>query len=168
MRKFWVIFDKTNQVMMHIACLLLVLIMLAISIDVLLRYFLNISFGGLLELVEYCLLWMTFLGATHLLKTDAHVNADLVLTRMNPRNRAFLDIATCMLAAIVFGLLSYFGVVVVWQHYQSNLRLASVLMPYKWPIVTIIPMGSFLLFIQLLRKAYNLANGLKRERGGQE
>ncbi len=136
------------------AAALLVFVAIAISVDVLVRKFLGISFAGLLELTEFSLLWITFLGTAWLLQRDGHVSIDLVISRLNPRPRALVNLITSSTCTILFGVITWYGVKVTWQDFVTGFLMETVLTPPKWIIETIIPIGSFLLFIQLLRKTY--------------
>ncbi len=147
-------FDKLNDISGGITATLLVLVALAISVDVLLRYILGITFSGLFEISEFSLLWIAFLGAAWLLQKDGHINMDLILTHVKPKARAMTNIITYGVSTILFGMLTGYGIMVTWQDYQTNFIMGTVLAPPKWPIELIIPIGSFLLFIQLLNKTY--------------
>jgi len=153
-RQTGAIFDSVNSALAGVATVLLVLVALAIPVNVLLRYSLGISFAGLFELTEFSLLWITFLGAAWLLRKDGHVNIDLVITRLEPRSRILANIVTFSISTILFGIITWYGVKVTLQDFQTNFILGTVLEPPKWPVEAIIPIGSFLLFIQLLRKTY--------------
>lgn len=153
-KKFWASFDKTNTVLAAFAGVLLILLMLSISIDVSLRYFFGITFTGLLELSEFSLLWITFLATAWLLTKTGHVNIDFVINRLSPRPKVIFNIGIYLVSAIIFSIITWYGVKVTWQDFQLNTVMATILEPLKWPIEAIIPIGSFLLFIGLLRKTY--------------
>jgi TRAP-type mannitol/chloroaromatic compound transport system permease small subunit len=53
----------------------------------------------------------------------------------------------------------YYTVKLTLADYQANFILASILNPPKWPIEIIIPIGFFMLFLQLIR---NTRDFLKR------
>jgi len=152
--RFWAIFDKAITILMVLAAALIIFDALAVSVDVLLRKFLGITHTGLFEITEYSLLWMTFLGTAWLLKNDGHIRVDLVLNRLNPRHRAILNIIATIMCVILLGVLTWYSVKLTLHDYQAGIFLATVLEPLKWPIEIIIPIGYFLLFIELLRKTY--------------
>ena len=49
------------------------------------RYFLNRPLVWVLELTEYALLWVTFLGAAWLLRQGGHVQVDVIVDFMSRR-----------------------------------------------------------------------------------
>ncbi len=148
------VFDSVNNILAGMSCALAILIMLAVSTEVFIRSSLGISFTGLLETIEFSLLWMTFLGTAWLLRKGGHVNIDLILVRLNSKSRALLNVVTSGIAGVVFGIITWYTVQLTWQDYQSHYILATSMEPLKWPVEAIIPIGCFLLFIQLLRIAY--------------
>ena len=153
------IFDKALTAMMIIAVLVVVFDMLAISIDVLMRYSIGVTWPALFELSEYSILWMTFLSAAWISKIDGHVKVDLVLNRLSPRNKAIANTVTSIICTILMVIIVWFTLKLTVADYQTGYYYISVLQPPKWVIEMIIPFGCFLLFIQFFRLAYrNLAS----------
>lgn len=157
----WAILDKTITALMVLACALVLLDTLAVSVDVILRYSLGITWTGLFEITEYSLLWITFLSTAWILKVDGHIRVDLLLSRLNPRNRAITNIVTSIICIILLGVLIWYSAKLTLNHYQMGTYISSILQPVKWPIEIIIPIGYFLLFIVLLRKTYGYLTSWK-------
>lgn len=164
----WAIFDKTVTALMVLACALVIFDTLAVTVDVLLRYSLGITYTGLFEITEYSLLWMTFLATAWLLKNDGHIRVDLVLTRLHPRHRTILNSIASIICAILLGVITWYSVRLTLYDYQTGYTLASILEPPKWPIEIIIPAGYFLLFIELLRKTYGHLTSWKALSQGEQ
>jgi TRAP-type C4-dicarboxylate transport system permease small subunit len=153
--------------MMGIAAAILIIDMLAVTIDVLLRYSLGITYNGLFEIMEYTLLWMTFLPTAWLLKIDGHIKVDLLIERLAPRQKAMLNIVTSIICAILLCALAWYGARLTVLDAQTGLYLSTVLTPVKWPIEIIIPIGYLLLLIELLRKTYNYILTWRSMSGGE-
>jgi len=117
------------------------------------RYFLNRPTVWTVEVTEYALLFLTFLGAAWVLKNEGHVRRDAVLNRLNPINRALLLTITSAIGAIVCLVLFLVTAESTYDVFQRGVHIASVLEPPKALILGVIPIGSFLLFIQFLRMA---------------
>ena len=96
------IFDRTIQVATLLAGILLIFLMLSVSADVVLRYFLGRPIGWVKEVAEYILLYIPFLVAAWVLRREGHVKMDMVLTRLNPRTQALVNIVTSSLGAVTF------------------------------------------------------------------
>lgn len=153
-RKANTIFDRTIGVLALFAGILIILIMIVISTEVITRFTLGSSIVWIIEITEYSLLWITFLGTTWVLKGEGHVKMDMVLNRLNIRNKALLNIITSVVGAIACLVVTWFAVKITWYHFLIGYKFTRVLEPPSYPILAIIPVGSFLLFIQFLRRVY--------------
>ena len=149
------IFDRTIQVATLLAGILLIFLMLSVSADVVLRYFLGRPMGWVKEVAEYILLYIPFLVAAWVLKREGHVRTDLVLSRFSPRIQSIVNAITSLISAIICFLLTWFGVKATWYFFQVGYVTPTLLRVPKFIIIAIIFVGSFLLFIQFLRRAYS-------------
>ncbi len=105
-----------------------------------------------IQVAEYCLLWITLLAAPWLLKKEQHVKIEFVLNKLDPRAQSLVTAMTSIMGAMVFlGLAWYSG-----QTSWSNWHIMDVKAAYipKGPALSVIPIASFLLFVQFLRRAY--------------
>lgn len=148
------IFDRTNGILAVITALLIIFIMLGVVANVTTRSLLNRSIWGLFELTEYGLLYITFIGATWVLQKEGHVRMDLVLCKLKPGTQAVMNIITSTIGAMMCFLITWYGVEVVWRNIQSAEYYSTELQPPRFLILLIIPLGTFLLSIQFLRKIY--------------
>ena len=148
------IFDRVNLILANAAAAILVLIGVAICINAVTRAF-GASFSALLEISEFSLLWITFLGTAWLLRKGGHVSIDIVPSRLSPRGAALLDVITCCVSILLFALITWYSAKITLQHFQTNYLIGTtILREPKAPIEIIIPIGCFLLFIELFRKTY--------------
>jgi len=150
----WSIFDSTITVLMGLAAALIIFDMLAVSVEVILRYFFTISISGLFEITEYSLLWITFLATAWILRNNGHIRVDLVINRLNPRRRAGLNIVSSIICIFLLVLITWYSVGITIHDFRTGFTQSTVLEPVKWPIEIIIPIGTFLLLVQLLRNTY--------------
>lgn len=151
--KITAIFDRTIDGFAVGAAVLIAYLIVSVTAAIILRG-LRVGVIWLFETTEYSLLWLTFLGAAWVLRGEGHVKMDLLLTRLSPRAEAILNIITSIIGAIICLTLTWFGVKVTWDNFQTGYFLHTVLAPPIYPILTIIPIGTFLLFIQFLRKTH--------------
>ncbi|MFC1980535.1 TRAP transporter small permease [Chloroflexota bacterium] len=145
------IFDRALDLMVYFATALLIFMMLAVSMEVVQRYFLNRPSVWVIEISEILLLYMTFLGAAWLQRREGHVRIDLVLNRLKPKIQILLGIITSIIGVVISCVLFWYGVRVTWDYFQRGLLTPTYLaFPYA-PILVIIPIGGFMLLIQFLR-----------------
>ena len=154
------IFDRAIDYSAIGAGILLTFIMLGITAEVFLRYGWNRPIPWMIEVVEYSLLWITFLGAAWLLKREGHVRVDTVLNRLKPIPRSLMNIITSIIGVVVSTFLFRYTVESAWFYYRTSYVLPTERHFLMYPIFVIIPIGLFLLLIQFLRRTY----GYLRER----
>ncbi len=152
--KVTAISDRIIGLFALFAALLIIFMMLAINFQVVMRFVVGKGLLWILEVGTYGLLYIAFLGSAWLLKSEGHVKMDMVLSRLKPRPQAALNVITSILGIIISLVLIWWGVSVTWEHFQCGYYLKSVLWPPTWPLLAVIPVGSFLLFIQFLRRTY--------------
>lgn len=156
------IFDRANDILAVFSIALIILMMLSISLGVVTRlYFMAFASGEIAELSEWSLVYITFLATTWLLRREGHVNMTLLLDRLNPSGRWWLNVTTSILATIACLIVAYYGVKVTWGLFQTDYLIFGVLRPPKFIILAVIPLGCFLLFIQFLRRTYGYLSSQK-------
>jgi len=148
------IFDRTIEVLAVFARVLVVCVMLVVCADVVMRYFFNSPMFWVLESTQFALVFITFLGATWVLKNDGHVRMDIVINRFSPRTQDRINIVTSILCALVCLVVTWYGVKVGWDYIQINYLYPGSLVIPAYLLEAVIPIGGFLLFIQFLRRAY--------------
>jgi len=146
------IFDRFLDGMAYLAAVLIGFIIVGIITEVVARKVWLVPIPGMHEATEYSLVWIGFLVAAWLLREEGHVNIDLLLDRLKPETQALVNAITSALGVIVFLVITWFSVQIALGYLQGDVRIASVARPFKFPLYIIIPIGSFLLFIQFMRR----------------
>ncbi len=153
-RKAAPVFDNATNILAVLSAIIIISVMLAISLAVATRYFLKLTWTGLIELSAMSLLFVTFLGATWVLRKGGHVTMDVLVDQLNPRSRSLLNIITSILCALICLVLIWYGAQVTWTRYlEGSWVFANLTIPDAY-FLFIIPVGSFFLFIQFLRRTY--------------
>ena len=155
MRKLTAVFDRTIDIMTIFAGILLTFATFSVVVTVALRYLLNIGVGWVLEVAEYVLVYVAFLVAAWVLRKEGHVKMDIVLSFLKPRTQSLLNIITSAVGAALCLALTWYGVKVTWNLFQTDIFTITVMEVPKFTITAIIPVGCFMLFIQFLRNVYN-------------
>jgi len=159
------VFDYIIGSLTYLAAAILTFIMLAVCWDVIARAVVGQPLKWVLEFSEYSLLYITFLCTAWVLKNERHVIVDIGLNQLNPRTRALFNVATSILGAIICLLLTWYGWDVAWEHLVKGFYQPTVIKPPDFPIFVIIPIGSFLLFIQFLRRTSKYLGNWRASRG---
>lgn len=130
---------------------LFVAVMLAVCAEVLMRYHFNRPIAWVVELGEYALLWITFLGAPYVLRLGGHVRVDILLVRLSAAWRRRCGLASSASGALVSLVLLVFGANVTWTAFvRGSFKPTGIDVP-TWIVVSVIPIGGALLFLRFLR-----------------
>lgn len=162
---FWRGFDRLLDGMAIVAGALLVFQVVSVTVDVGLRYLFNHGIHGITTWNEWSLLWITFLGFAWLQRERGHVSMELLKDKYSPKARSAFEIGVCVLGIAVSLLLIWYGSQTTWQFWIEKrydyFKLAEIRVA---PFYAVIPFGSFVLLIQLLRDmAHEIASfGLAR------
>jgi TRAP-type mannitol/chloroaromatic compound transport system permease small subunit len=113
------------------------------------RYGLDISSNGWLEIQWYLFGACVMLGAPQVLRLNEHVRVDLVYGRFQGRGRAMID-----LLGLIFFLLPSMGVMLYysWPFFLGMLHTGEMSSNagglIRWPAVLMLPMGFALVMLQ--------------------
>ena len=129
-------------------------ITLLICATVFIRYLAGGAIKWALPVSELCLLFIAFLGTTWVLKREGHVKMDLVLDQLKPRNQAMLNIVTSAIATISCLVITWYSTQATWNNFQGGVLVAKLTEVNKFIPMAVIPLGSFLLSIQFMRRTY--------------
>lgn len=121
---------------------------LLITTDVFIRNLGIGNFPWLLEVSEYVLFVATFLAAPWVLRENAHVSVDLLLTGLPPNVRRVLDaIANCLGVAISATLAWYAFRVTRDGFVRGDLIFKELVVP-EWPFLAVVALAGCLLVVE--------------------
>ena len=126
-------------------------ITLAVCAEVLLRYGFNSPIPWVVEISEYSLLWITFLGASWVLRNGGHVRVDILLQFLSPAALRICGLISSGSGVLVSLVLVVFGANATWTAMaRGSFRPTGIDIP-TWIVVVVIPVGGLLLFFRFLR-----------------
>jgi TRAP-type C4-dicarboxylate transport system permease small subunit len=131
-----------------------------ICMDVAMRYAFSRPILGGIEIVEYALVYVTFLGASWAVPRGAHIDIDVAVQAMPKfwqRICAFLSNLISLGVAIV---LTVFGATSTWTAFIRGAFKPTVLEVPTWIVLVIIPIGSAVLAVRFLREVIACANAI--------
>lgn len=153
-RKIITIFDDLLDKTAFISCYILAFFWLAICYEVIMRYFFKNSQVWVVEGSGYMLVVITFLSIAWVLREEGHVKMDILVNLVNLRAKALIDTITSCLCGAISLIITYYSVMVTISYFRTGSRFETVLMPPKALIFIFVPIGSFLLLVQFLRRTY--------------
>ncbi len=136
------------------------LIMLLITVDVTGRAFFNSPLFGVPEIVKISVVGLVWCQMAHTLKIGAHLRSTILVDRMPPAVRRVVEIVSCLMGAIMFGLIVYSG----WDTMIESWRIGEfegeepVRVPTA-PVRSLVLIGATLTAIQFLIMLVDLVRG---------
>lgn len=128
----------------------LLFITFSVCLEIVLRTFFNWPLQWVIELTEYTLLYITFLGSSWLLRRNGHVSVDVLVLAVNTAWRRRLGLVSAALGLAIAVLLTYFGVTITVEHMYRGTYKPTVLEFPTWLVLMAIPIGSAALTLRFL------------------
>jgi len=154
-------FDTIIVVLFWMGGGLLVFATIGTCVDVVLRYSVNRPISWMLEITEYIMLYIPFLGAAFVLKENGHIRIDLVLTFLGERSRGWLNVVTSSVGGVVMLIYTWFGAQVTLDYFKRGVPSLESLKTPMFLILMIIPIGGLLFSIQFFRQMKGYYQKLK-------
>ena len=155
-------FDKIMGLFAAIAGGLILFAMVLVCTDIAWNLLTGRTLSWVAEIVEYTLLWMTFLGSAWVLKIDRHIKMEIVIDRLGVKAKAYVYFLTSCLGVVLCVCLAFFSGRVTWHHIQTDFRLMTYMeVPSAW-IDVIIPIGFILLCLEFGRRSISALKHLKQ------
>jgi len=159
--KVTAIFERTLNLLGAFAGVLIAFLMLGVSVDVCMRYFLNRPLFWMIEITQYAQVFILFLGAAWLLRKEGHVVMDILISRLGQKSQNLANVITSILGAIVCFIITWYAARVNWDYFQIDYVYSATLEIPAFLLQAVVPLGAFLLSIQFLRRAYGYLGKLR-------
>lgn len=143
-------FSRVNYACAILAAALLFFIASIICFEVVGRALGGASRLWVIEVSEYTLLFITFLGAPYLLEKNKHVVLDLFYRKMTGRSRQLVQLFNASVGLAGCVILTFVGVQVVVEQFHLGVREVTVMRPLSWWITAALPIGTGLISVQFL------------------
>lgn len=145
--------DRVLDAMALLSAVAMVCTLLFTFAGVVSRYVFGRAQAWTVEVSEYLLLYMVFLGGAWLLREDGHVRMDLLVQNLEGAKREALEVVLFLISTALVAIVAYYGVVVTWEAYASgSLHSVSSLRPRVYLLLLPIPVGGVCLFVECLRR----------------
>ena len=146
------LFDRVLAAFAAAGALLVAAMALSITINVVLRNAGAPTLLGLLDLIEYGLLAVTFLAAPWVLAKNAHVAVDLIPSILPPRAaRVLVRVVACIGFAVSAVLLRYSAEAMLASAARGSMIRQAFVFP-EWWVLAIMPLGLALICLEFLRQ----------------
>ena len=141
--------DVVNERIGRAAAWLTLLAVLICTVNAIVRYTVNMSSNGWLEMQWYLNAAMFMLVAAYTLKKNAHVRIDVIAGRLSPRMQAWIDIIGGLLfllpVSLIIAWYSWPTLLTSWQVKEYSSDPGGLI---RWPVRLIIPVAFTMLALQ--------------------
>lgn len=163
------VLDAVTTGMAVVAGALLIFQVVSVTVDVVLRYFFEAPIRGVIAFNEWSLLYIAFLGAPWLQRMGGHISVDIFTELGGPRVQRTSSVLGMVLGILSCLVLIYFGAIVTYEKYVDEVydyfKLRDVPV---WPVYLVIPIGSLVWLLQLLRGLWRSLATAPAIRGSRE
>lgn len=143
---------RINLLLAILGACTLCFVALIIFYEVISRNFLGASRLWVIEISEYALVYLTFLGAPYMLEKNKHVAMDLLINSLPRLSRQILTLLNNAMGILLCFWLAYAGFHVVQDQIETGVREVSVMAPPKYLISMIFPVVILLMALQFVDK----------------
>ena len=147
--------DRAEELLM---ALLLIAMTVVTFVQVVARYGFNSGVVWAQELTVILFAWLVLLGASHLVKTNAHLGVAAFVQIFSTRAQRVFGVLAAI-AGVVYAVLLLYG---AWRYlgrlYQINVLTEDLGVP-KWIPLSALPIGLGLLLLRFLQAAWAIVRG---------
>ena len=133
-------------------------------VNVVLRYFFSSAIFWAEEVLRYCIVWMTFIGASTCVKEESHICIDILSGMMKPRGKKILNIFL-HLAGIVFAVLFFVIAFRFVMQIKSTNQVSATIGNVPMYLIYLCFPVSFVLYV--IQSAVMLLRNVKALRSGE-
>lgn len=136
-------------------------IALLVASEVVARYVFGAPTLWSQDLCIYLMLWAAFLGLAPAERAGEHIRVDLMLTKLPPRARHWIEIITYLAVAGFATLVAWTGAEAAMQSYQYGRRSLSLFSVPMWIPQSCVPVGMGLMAIEAVKRAWRARASLR-------
>jgi TRAP-type C4-dicarboxylate transport system permease small subunit len=153
------IFDWMLDSLAYVAGVLLGCAVITKFCDIILRYFFNNPLTWDVELTEYILFAVAFLGTPWLLREGGHVRIDVFDNLLGEKKKTYLHLLHSVTGALVSIILGLISLVAAGYSYRDGLKVVKIYAVGKHYFLLIISLGFALMLAEFCRQ---FSGGLRK------
>jgi C4-dicarboxylate transporter DctQ subunit len=151
---FYRILNKSIRVL---TILFLSVLTIIVPVEVFLRYLFGKSLYITEEFTRYLMVWVVFLASSLAVREDSHISIGILVNWFSGRTRSWLNLIAQVLLVIFLVFLIIEGIIAL--GFQMDQIIPSLGLPIFWFYLAI-PVGSFLMILNLLPKLWESLKGV--------
>ena len=141
--------EGLNNLLAIMVGLFIVAIMLCNAYEVVMRYYFDSPTDWVLPVAEYSLLWIVSLAISYTQLKGSHIKIDAIISRAPRQMQSGVGIVISALALFFFILITWGGIRYITEALAESWNTGPVHYWPLFPILIIMPVGGFLMGVQL-------------------
>ena len=130
----------TSRAINYAGAFFLFMLMLFVVVHVIGRYLFNFPVPGAVELIQFLMTFVVFLGFGYCAVQRGNVSVDLLVARLPRRIQAIIDAITCLLSIGIVSLITWQGAVQAKSLWYSG-QVSGVLHISHFPFLIVLVLG---------------------------
>jgi TRAP-type mannitol/chloroaromatic compound transport system permease small subunit len=143
--------DAVNNLFGNITAWTAILMMFLVVYEVVSRYIFNAPTRWSMEITQYTFCVASLWAGGYCLLKDKHVRVDILYPKFSSRTQAIVEMITLPVPLVFCAVLVWMGTDEVLASLAENTRSEVMAFP-MWPARLIVPIGGFLLGIQVVAR----------------
>lgn len=143
--------DAVNNLFGNITAWTVILMMIIVVYEVVSRYVFSAPTRWSMEIIQYTFCIASLWAGGYCLLKDKHVRVDILYPKFSSRTQAKVEMITLMFPLVFCAVLVWMGTDEFLASLAENTRSEVMAFP-MWPIRLVVPIGGFLLGIQILAR----------------
>ncbi|MBT3696842.1 MAG: TRAP transporter small permease subunit [Gammaproteobacteria bacterium] len=156
--------DSFTEIISDLLMLLLLAMIMMIFISVICRFFFNVNFVALQELIMYFHATIFMLGISYALKKDAHVKIDVIYNILPKKIKIYMSMASILLfilpTAIFLIYISIGMTIQSWSIFEGSSEAGGLNLVFI--LKTIIPLTGILILLQSMSQLLKILKSIER------
>ena len=155
------IFSSVLNILGIVGSMLFLCVAVMVVIEVVMRFILRSPTSWVSEMVSWFTIAAAFILVAYTLKEKGHARVDFISANISESSDYLLGTFTTCLGLIFTGVLTWYGTKMVLASHMMG-ETSQVLQFPLWVVLSFVPLGGFLLTLQLLRFLWDKIRGLIR------
>jgi TRAP-type transport system small permease protein len=151
----------TEKTLNFVALIMLFVIMILGTVNVIGRYVFNRPIIGSLEVSQIMMAGSFLLALAYTQAQRKHVTISDIVSRYPARLRTVVELVVLLISLALFGFMTWKSAALVGAQWQQNVLIQTLRIP-EAPFRVLVPLGAFVLCLEIISQCLHLISQMKR------
>ena len=141
--------EKIEKRSCKVAAALVFIMIFPTTLDVLLRYTMDEPLPSMIQLTEFMMVGVVYLGISYVQSIKEHTKIEMATTWLPQRGQDFLDTFGYLVGLFIFLIITWQGARLAWDAWVTQDYTMGIIHFPLWPAKSVLPLGCGLLCVRL-------------------